>query len=144
MFQKWITNDLERFRPVGKMVHEFDRISDKHRHYEVYKVKLGDKKFSKDVNHSLQAMLYFYIESASFIEEDPSWSYFLLYEVVKKFKNNPPSYRLIGFSTIYELEEGRKVTNRISQFIILPPYQKLGFGKSLVEGIYKHYIDDKS
>ncbi len=96
------------------------------------------------MNRSLQALLFFYIESASFIEQDPCWHYFLLYEVVKKFKNNPPSYRLIGFSTTFEEVEKKRTTHRISQFIILPAYQKQGFAKALVEGIYKHYIDDKS
>lgn len=143
-FQSWIKYDLEKFKPAGKRVFKFDRICDKHRHYEVYKAKIGDKKFPAELNRSLQAMLFFYIESASFIEEDSSWSYFFLYEVVRKFKNDPPSYRLIGFCTTYELDEGRGVTNRISQFLILPAYQKQGFGKSLVEGIYRHFIDDKN
>lgn len=60
-----------------------------------------------------------------------------------KFKNNPPSYRLIGFSTTFEEVEAKKITHRISQFFILPAYQKLGFGKSLVEGIYRYYINDR-
>ena len=89
-------------------------------------------------------MFFFYIESASFIEKDPSWSYFCIYEVVKKFKNNPSSYKLIGYCTTYEQPEGKSYTKRISQFLILPAYQKQGFGKSLVEGVYRHYIDDKS
>lgn len=142
-FQTWMKNDLEKFKPSGKKVYEFDRICDKHRHYEIFKVGLMDKKFSAKLNRSLQALLFFYIESASFIEEDPSWNYFLLYEVVKKFKNNPPSYRLIGYSTTYEQLNCKSATNRISQFMILPAYQKQGFGKCLVKGIYKHYIDDK-
>lgn len=60
-----------------------------------------------------------------------------------KFKNNPPSYRLIGFSTTFEEVEAKKITHRISQFFILPAHQKLGFGKSLVEGIYRYYINDR-
>lgn len=143
-FKEWLKEDLEEFRPVGKKVYEFDRICDKHRHYEVYKVRLNDKKFPTHMNRCLQAMLYFYIESASFIEKDSSWNYFVLYEVVKKFKNNPTSYRLIGYTTTYENTEAKNSTNRISQFLILPPYQKLGFGKALVEGIYKHYIKSKN
>ncbi|CAI2362889.1 unnamed protein product [Moneuplotes crassus] len=143
VFQNWMKSDLDNFRPKGKKVYSFDRICDKHRHYEVYKIRVTDKCFPKELNRSLQALLFFYIESASFIEQDPCWHYFLLYEVVKKFKNNPPSYRLIGFSTTFEEIEKKKTTHRISQFIILPAYQKQGFAKALVEGIYKHYIDDK-
>jgi histone acetyltransferase 1 len=141
-FQSWIKHDLEKFKPAGKRVYQFDRIQDKHRHYEVFKVSLKDKKFNKEMNRSLQALLFFYIESASFIEEDPCWNYFLLYEVVRKFKSNPPSYRLIGFCTTFEDLEGRKAVSRISQFLVLPAYQKQGFGKALVEGIYKYYIED--
>lgn len=136
--------DLEEYKPTGKKVYEFDRICDKHRHYEVYKVGLNDKKFPPQMNRSLQALFMFYIESASFIEKDSSWNYFLLYEVVKKFKSNPTSYRLIGYSTTYETVESKRLTKRISQFLILPPYQKQGFGKSLVEAIYKYYIEDQA
>lgn len=142
-FQTWVKHDLEKFRPPGKKVSEFDRIWDKHRHYEIFKVGLMDKRFSTKINRSLQALLFFFIESASFIEEDSSWNYFMMYEVVKKFKNNPPSYKLIGFWTTYEQCRGHPHTSRISQFIILPAYQKQGFGKSLVEGIYKYYINDR-
>lgn len=144
VFQSWMKYDLEKFRPKGNKVYSFDRICDKHRHYEVYKIRVTDKGFPKELNRSLQALLFFYIESASFIEQDPCWHYFLLFEVVKKFKNNPPSYRLIGFSTTFEEVERKNTTHRISQFIILPAYQKQGFAKALVEGIYKHYIDDKN
>ena len=143
-FQSWVKYDLDKFRPPGKKVSQFDRICDKHRHYEIFKVGLTDKRFSSKINRSWQALLFFYIESASFIEKDSSWNYFMMYEVVKKFKNNPPSYRLIGFWTTYEQSEGKNASNRISQFMILPAYQKQGFGKALVEGIYRHYINDKT
>lgn len=143
VFQTWMDQDLNKFRPPGKKVDSFDRIHDKHRHYEVYKVRVTDKKFPPNLNRSLQALLFFFIESASFIEEDPCWHYFMLYEVVKKFKNNPPSYRLIGFSTTFEELDKKNYTHRISQFMILPAYQKQGFGKSLVHGIYLEYINDK-
>lgn len=82
-FQQWLKDDLDHFKPPGRKVYAFDRICDKYRHYEVYKISLSDRKFTSKMNRSLQAMLFFYIESASFIEKDPSWSYFLLYEVVK-------------------------------------------------------------
>ena len=61
-----------------------------------------------------------------------------------KFKNNPTSYRLIGYSTTYETMKGKRAYDRISQFLILPAYQKRSFGKSLVEGIYDYYTKDKS
>jgi hypothetical protein len=90
-----MTHDLQRFKPVGDKVYEFDKILDKHRHYEIYKIGLSkpqanlgsksrkNKTLSPAENRLLQAMFFFYIESASFIEDDPSWNYFLLYETVK-------------------------------------------------------------
>jgi len=139
-----MNHDLEKFRPVGKKVYEFDRICDKHRHYEVYKVCLTDKNFTEAMNKSLQAMFLFNIESASYIDKDPSWNYFMLYEVVKKFKNNPTSYRLMGYSTTYETMKGKRAYNRISQFLILPCYQKKSFGKSLVQSVYDYYMKVKN
>ena len=32
---------------------------------------------------------------------------------------------------------------RISQFIVLPPYQRLGIGSTLLEKMYQYYLDDK-
>lgn len=96
------------------------------------------------MNKSLQAMFLFNIESASYIDKDPSWNYFMLYEVVKKFKNNPTSYRLMGYSTTYETMKGKRAYNRISQFLILPCYQKKSFGKSLVQSVYDYYMKVKN
>jgi len=32
---------------------------------------------------------------------------------------------------------------RISQFIVLPTYQRLGIGSTLLESMYQYYLDDK-
>ena len=32
---------------------------------------------------------------------------------------------------------------RISQFIVLPPYQRLGIGSTLLENMYTYYLHDK-
>lgn len=47
-------------------------------------------------------------------------------EIQRQIANNKFTYKL-----------------RISQFLVLPPYQRLGIGSTLLEEIYKHYLADK-
>lgn len=71
------------FEPEGQFIHSFARDKEKGSHYEIYKMEVCDKNF-KTHNHRLQAILPFYIEGASFIQNEPSWSYYLLYKVTKQ------------------------------------------------------------
>ena len=87
------------------------------------------------MNQTFQSLLFFFIESCSFIQPDDQWSYFILYE---KGSNG---YRTIAFSTMYEEMHGSEdYVARISQFLVLPCYQKQGFAKLLLDSIYAHYI----
>lgn len=75
----------------------------------------------------LQTILIFFINGASFIEEDDNWKIFLLYN-----KNNE-FYNLVGFTTVYSFfQDLEKCRNRISQFIVLPPFQRKGLGLYLI------------
>lgn len=101
-------NENKRFRPLGKFVTEFTRqIESKPapglfdnldaikrpkreassrvsrdetvtKTFKVYRVNAQQVTFTH-LNSHLQAILKFYIESASFIPLDPNWYYFLVY-----------------------------------------------------------------
>lgn len=64
-------------------------------------------------------------------------SYATAYEQ-KKFLNSQVS----GKSTV---SKAGKYTYklRISQFIVLPTYQRLGIGSTLLENMYQYYLNDK-
>jgi len=106
---------------------------------EVVKIK-GDSSYFKEVDRRFQAMFQFYIDGASFIDDDTNWHYFICYM----------DNRVVGFTSV--LEERRvgppglnnvKQNARfvlLSQFIILPPYQGLGLGSALLKIVYDYYI----
>lgn len=78
----------------------------------MYKVTATQANFKAHDRH-LQALLKFYIESASFILPDNMWNYFLVYI----------DNKLAAYATTYE--EYRKVPKApvtISQVLVLPPY----------------------
>lgn len=82
-------------------------------------------------NRHLQAILKFYIESASSIPVDNFWYYFLVYM----------DNKLIGYATTFdEFLSVPKAPVTISQVLVMPPYQKLGIGSALLEIIYKNYL----
>ena len=51
-------------------------------------------------------------------------------------------YKMVGYTTTYEYVKQGERHARISQFLILPPYQRQGFGKSIVENVYLYFIKD--
>ena len=105
------------------------------RDYEIYQLVPKDKEF-KLLNNQMQQLFVFFIDGASFIDVDDHWKYQIL--VCK----NPRA--IVGFATTYQLELNNGSTaTRISQFLILPPFQKRGLGKVLLEAIYEVAMKDK-
>lgn len=49
-----------------------------------------------DMNNTMQSLLYFFIESCSYINPDKQWYYFILYEIVNS------EYVTVAFTTLYE------------------------------------------
>lgn len=80
----------------------------------------------------MQSILPFFIDGASVIEPSPFWKYFILYDSETK--------DLIAFATVFESHlTFEKYRTRISQVLVLPPYQMQGLGSKLYSAIYKHY-----
>ena len=98
--------------------------------FKVYRVNAQQVTFTH-LNSHLQAILKFYIESASFIPLDPYWHYFLVYM----------DNKLVAYATTFdEFLKVPKAPLTISQVLVLPPYQKFGIGSTLLETIYNFYV----
>lgn len=139
--------------------------------YEVWKGNLADLAVQKTVKR-IQILVSFFIEGGTPIElKEPEWSLrrwtvFFLYHKKKVCPNVPP-YIFMGYSTIYQyffVEPARvpsKVEtlnfnlpfqhlslsllpcrSRISQFIILPPFQSGGNGSRFYNAIFDYYLKD--
>ncbi|KAJ3410137.1 histone acetyltransferase 1 [Chytriomyces hyalinus] len=136
------------FKPVGEKLFEY---SLKHEQpgtvYEVYKANFSTPRF-KAYNAALQVLLLFFIEGASAIdEEDEAWEAYLVFER-REIVSGAGSvgatgyaWSLVGFSTIYTFwcwPDSKRL--RISQVLILPPYQGKGHGKELYNALKRDFI----
>lgn len=101
------------------------------RHFDVYRGDFQSLPMRK-YHERLQLFLLFFIDRSSFINmDDPHWEIILLTE---RIDNN---WIIIGYTTLYKFfcyPDRWKL--RISQFLILPPYQRQGHGQRLLRLIY--------
>ena len=76
----------------------------------------------------------FYIDAASKIDKsDGRWLWFVL---IAQKKDNLKRWATCGFSTVYQFYAHpfqRRL--RISQVLVLPPYQRKGFGAKLLDAV---------
>ncbi|KAJ0971410.1 hypothetical protein J5N97_019369 [Dioscorea zingiberensis] len=76
------------------------------------------------------------VEGGSPIDvEDPRWE---IYFVVKKVREKSGDYsiKLLGFAAVYQFYHYPDSTRlRISQILVLPPYQGKGYGRHLLESL---------
>ena len=102
------------------------------RNFEMYRGKLVDPKMQK-YHKSIQIYLLFFIEASSYIDDSDSlWEVILLFERVGKRRY------FAGYTTLYNFMSfpSLKRRLRISQFLLLPPYQKQGHGKRILEQVH--------
>ncbi|KAM5351371.1 hypothetical protein ACJ41O_004094 [Fusarium nematophilum] len=135
--------------------------------YEIWRGNLADPAI-KQLNTRLQIFVPFFIEGGSYIDQDPDsddsdrWTLFFLYQKRKIAEKS--TYVFVGYSSIYrfyyfqaptppaspkgdewELPKGDldladlPCRTRLSQFIILPPFQGKGNGVRLYQTIFEHY-----
>jgi GNAT superfamily N-acetyltransferase len=49
-------------------------------------------------------------------------------------------YAIAGYATVYEYYAyPNNIRPRISQMLVLPPFQRIGLGAQLLDNIYRHY-----
>lgn len=137
-----ISGDQEtKFRPMGELV---NTINNDGRQFEVYKCEESTPRF-RDYHERLQTWIMFYIDAASFIDiDDDNWKMFLMFE--KTGGPGSESYSIVGYITVYQYYAYGRDTNmmrpRISQMLVLPPFQRQGLGSQLLETVYRNYLKD--
>ena len=134
------------FRPFGVKCHEYSRENLKQSPtnsvFEIYRVdsslpEYETEKFMDYIDR-VQTMLVFYIETSNFIDtEDPQWVHYLLYEK-RKDSTGDIRYMTAGYLSAYNYYAyPDNVRTRVSQSLILPPYQRLGHGAELLECVFR-------
>lgn len=149
---KWLDAiDSEAFQlPKEKIIKTYFEEDNK---FDIYKFKLSDDKVGMRLHLRMQIFVLLYIEAGSYIDsKDPLWDLYVIYRTVKG--GTKPTF--VGFSTTYEHfhYEGfekhdsknvseMKFRGKISQFVILPPFQSQGHGKRLYEEIADRWLKDE-
>jgi len=124
-------NDL--LCPKGKLIYEENN-------KKIYNIDILKDDFTAE-SYSLQALCTFFIDAASFIPVGTNfWGYFLIIEA-----GEDKNWYTVGFSSYKNFHvELEKYYTMISQFLVLPPYQRKGMGTFLLENAYRYlFKEDK-
>jgi len=136
-FIKIMETDRENFSPIGEQVHSYTRngFNDNDTTYEIYKGYFSDLKV-KAFHERIQMFILWFIDGSSYIDsEDSNWELYFIFQ--KRVKNGEKTYSIVGYSTVYNFFcYPDKIRKRISQFLVLPPFQKQGHGFQLLNTIY--------
>ncbi|KAI0093745.1 histone acetyltransferase type B catalytic subunit [Irpex rosettiformis] len=159
-FLEVVETDAVGFKPLGKKIHSYTRPSRSPRpsqgaasgsapsssddavEYEVYHSTWGTEGF-REYHRKMQLFILLYIEGGSYIqEEEETWEFVVLYE--KRTRRSDPSietYHFVGYSSLYPFYcFPEKVRLRLSQFVIVPPFQHAGHGSALYTAIYQYVL----
>ncbi len=121
-------NEIEKIK--GKMIYKEDE-------KEIYYIDILNDDFIKE-NINFQSLCTFFIDAASFIPlETNFWGYF--FPIIRKKENNK-NWFSVGFCSFRNFHmELYKYCSMISQFLILTPFQRKGYGTFMLEQIYNYF-----
>ncbi|KAJ1918811.1 histone acetyltransferase 1 [Mycoemilia scoparia] len=140
-FAKTVASDADQFIPAGKKIYEYHLESSEESTFEIYENSFEDPKF-KEFHSRVQTFILFFIEGGTFIDtDDDRWR---IYTVFEKWDfEGKVGYSFIGYCTMYRFFHWPDKTRaRISQFLILPPFQAQGHGSKLYNILRQMILDD--
>ncbi|KAF8976442.1 histone acetyltransferase 1 [Entomortierella lignicola] len=144
LFTQIAQRDYKEFKPMGTKVGEYTSNSEgaEDSVFEFYQAKFDTPRFL-EYHKRLQCFATFFIEGASFIEDtDEKWEIRLLFERVNE--NGQDTYNIVGYCTMYPyFYYPDQIRMRISQFLILPPYQQQGHGSRMYRSLYDDFCSRK-
>ncbi|XP_055543485.1 histone acetyltransferase type B catalytic subunit [Wyeomyia smithii] len=141
-YKKIVEVKTAGFKPFGNKVDEFKLnpgiCGQEERTFEVYVSDINDKDFLK-YHSRLESLSFWFIDAFSRVEHDPLWLFFIVYE--KYSDGNETRYATAGYFTVYQYYSYPQfIRPRISQILVLPPFQKLGIASWLIETTVNKYF----
>lgn len=123
------------FHPSGSLLHSYT--GDDNRSYHIYHTETATDHFL-EWHQKLQGLLLFFVDAASFIDShDTKWHYFTLHEKFVSVATGTEAYAFVGYMTVYDYYAyPDKIRPRISQMLILPPWQGKRHGSTLLQTFY--------
>ncbi|XP_063231534.1 histone acetyltransferase type B catalytic subunit [Bacillus rossius redtenbacheri] len=142
-------NDLAKdvnFTPFGQLERSFKTKGNENsppKCYEVYFCDITNPGFAS-FHERLQTFILWYIDAASFIDvDDENWRFFVMYE--KYLQGGSARHAVVGYMSLYQyFAYPLNIRPRISQMLVLPPFQGRGLGTELLRTVYQHYVAEPS
>ncbi|WWC68781.1 histone acetyltransferase type B catalytic subunit [Kwoniella pini CBS 10737] len=105
--------------------------------FEMYKSNWNTPGF-REYHRRMQLFILLFIEGGSYVHEDEdSWEFITLYERRKRPNSEIHTYHFVGYTSVYPFWcYPDQVRLRLSQFVILPPYQNQGHGSKLYSTLF--------
>ncbi|WRT65548.1 histone acetyltransferase type B catalytic subunit [Kwoniella shivajii] len=168
-FQKIVETDAENFKPLGERVGSYvKQAKSKSKSkgkgkgkgkvedagdgeikeddegavvFEMYKSTWSTTGF-RDYHRRMQLFILLFIEGGSYVQEDEdSWEFITLYEKRKRPNSDIFTYHFVGYTSVYPFWcYPDQVRLRLSQFVILPPYQHQGHGSKLYSALFSSML----
>nr|CAG4637028.1 EOG090X06NC [Ceriodaphnia reticulata]SVE72949.1 EOG090X06NC [Ceriodaphnia reticulata] len=137
-------NKEQSFKPPGELLSTYTaKQGSVEKSFEMYSCKIEEPGF-RSYHERLQTFLLWYVDAASFIDvDDDRWRFYLIFE--KYPCEGGHRYAICGYATVYlYFAYPNKTRPRISQFLVLPPFQRLGLGAELLNVIYRSFLKDSN
>ncbi|XP_038046016.1 histone acetyltransferase type B catalytic subunit-like [Patiria miniata] len=137
-----LISDDASFKPTGDLLHAYSVEGEgPTRHFEIYTNDITVPGFHA-YHERLQTFLWWYIDAASYIDtDDEKWVYYTIFE--KYTVGGNKRYAIAGYATAYRYYAYPDLTRpRISQVLILPPFQRMGHGVQLLDTMNTHFRND--
>ncbi|OQR75230.1 histone acetyltransferase type B catalytic subunit-like [Tropilaelaps mercedesae] len=127
------------FKPMGELQHQWQSDGEDGTVYEIYKNKVADLKYRK-YHMRMESFVMWFVDGAQYIDTtDENWNSFVLYQ--KRRLGEDTQYTFCGYCTVYKYwAYPDKQRPRVSQILILPPFQRKGLGAQLLQTVYNFYV----
>ncbi|KAG0171964.1 histone acetyltransferase 1 [Apophysomyces sp. BC1034] len=136
-FIRIVREDPEKFRPIGEKVNEYSWEGENgdEEHFEIYKSSFANPKFV-EYHKRMRFFMFLFVEGTSLIDvSDEKWEIYTLFK--REGRGESASYRFMGYTSAYAFYCYPENTRmRISQFLILPPFQDQGHGSKLYRTVF--------
>ncbi|WVQ74492.1 histone acetyltransferase type B catalytic subunit [Cryptococcus sp. DSM 104548] len=109
--------------------------------FEMYKASWNTPGF-REYHRRMQLFILLFIEGGSYVHEDEdAWEFIVLFERRKRPETDTFTYHFAGYVSVYPFWcYPDRVRLRLSQFVILPPYQHQGHGSKLYSALFQHML----
>jgi len=141
----------QKFKPFGRKLHDlsvvYNTLQDSStRHYEIYFANTQSPGF-REWYQRLETFVLWFVDGGIYIDlDDEQWEFFLCFERFKDDETGEDRWAPAGFSTVFKYitfqkdkVSSRLYRPRISQMLVLPPFQRQGIGAELLRQIRRFY-----